>query len=132
MERAIAIKKLGKLLGKSLGYRVDPNAPLADEREELRATLKEASTKVDALLKQKELRIKALLDADAEFQRIKAEHATAKKARDRLASRCYHYRFTVGTNDGLFFVVKAQGDSWEEVIGKVEGGHSLERLTWQG
>jgi predicted nucleic acid binding AN1-type Zn finger protein len=26
MERAVAIKKLGKILGKSLGYRVDPKA----------------------------------------------------------------------------------------------------------
>ena len=120
MERAIAIKKLSKLLGKSLGYRVDPKAPLAEEREQLRAELKEAGAKVDALLKQKEARIKALLDADTEYQRIKAEHATAKKDRDHLASRCYHYRFTVGTSNGMFFIVKAQGDSWEEVISKVQ------------
>jgi hypothetical protein len=32
-----------------------------------------------------------------------------------------HYRFTVGIDKGLFFVVKAQGDSWEEVIEKVQG-----------
>jgi len=34
MERTIAIKKLGKMLGKSFGYRVDPRAPSREEREE--------------------------------------------------------------------------------------------------
>jgi hypothetical protein len=121
MERAIAIKKLGKLLGKSLAYRVDPTGATAEEREEARSALKVAGAKADALQKERELRIKALLSADAEFQRIKTEHEAAKKDRDHLASRCYHYRFTVGTSNGMFFVVKAQGDSWEEVISKVAG-----------
>jgi len=121
MERAIAIKRLGKLLGKSLAYRVDPSAPDAAEREEARAALKLASENAEKLLKQKELRIKALLDADQEFQRIKSAHEAAKRIRNEIASRGHHYKFTAGTTNGMFFVVKAQGDSWEEIIRKVEG-----------
>ena len=121
MERAIAIKKLGKLLGKRLAYRVDPSAPDATEREEARAALKLASDNAEKLLKQKELRIKALLDGDPEFQRIKAAYEAAKKIRNEIASRGYQYKFTAGTTDGTFFLVKAQGDSWEEIIRKVEG-----------
>jgi hypothetical protein len=119
MERAVAIKKLGKLLGKSLAYRVDPTGATAEERAEAQAALKEVTAKTDALLKQKEARIKALLDADPEYQQIKAAHDAAKKDKNHLASRCYQYRFTVGTTNGMFFLVKAQGDSWEEVISKV-------------
>lgn len=124
MERAIAIKKLGKLLGKSLGYRVDPSAPDGAEREEARAALKLARENAEKLLKQKELRIKALLDGDLEFQRIKTAHEAAKKIQNEIASRGYQYKFTVGTTNGMFFVVKAQGDSWEEVISKVAGAAS--------
>lgn len=120
MERAIAVKKLGKLLGKSLGYRVDPKGLTAEEREEARAALKVANEETRTLLEQREARMKALLDADLEYQQIKAAHDVAKKNRDRHASRCYHYKFTVGTSNGIFFHVKAQGDSWEEVIAKIE------------
>lgn len=119
MERKEAIRKLGKILGKSLGYRVDPDAPDREEREAALAAFKPAREKAEALLKQKEARIKALLDADAEYQRIKAEHEAAKKSRDRLASLTCHYKFTVGTSNGMFFHVKAQGDSWEEILEKL-------------
>jgi hypothetical protein len=124
MERAAAIKKLGKLLGKSLGYRVDPKGATAEEREEARAALKIATEKAKALLEQREAYVKALLDADPEFQKIKDAHLAAKKDRDHLAGRCHHYKFTVGTTDGIFFLVKAQGDSWEEVIDKLETDRS--------
>ena len=120
MNRADALKQLGKLLGKSFGYRVDSDAPNAEEREAARAALAIASEKAKALLEQKEARIKALLDADAEYQQIKADHEAAKKARNKLAGICHQYKFTVGTSSELFFHVKAQGDSWEEVIAKVK------------
>lgn len=120
MERAVAIKKLGKLLGKSLGYRVDPKGATAEERADAQAAYKVASARTETLLKQKEARIKTLLDADPEFQQLKAAHEAAKKERDSLASQQHSYRFTVGTSNGMFFHVKAQGDSWEEVIAKLE------------
>jgi hypothetical protein len=119
MERAVAVKKLGKILGKSLGYRVDPKAPDQDDRDEARSKLPEAVAKRKVLLEQLEARRSAVLQADAEFQRLKADHADAKKACDKLFSITCHYRFTVGTSTGLFFVIKAQGDSWEEVIAKL-------------
>ncbi len=119
MERAVAIKKLGKILGKSLGYRVDPKAPDQDDRDDARAKLREATPKRDALSKAVEARRAEVLQADAEYQRLKAELAGAKKYCDELFSTTYHYRFTAGTSNGMFFQIKAQGDSWEEVIGKL-------------
>ena len=61
-----------------------------------------------------------LLAADAEYQQLKAAHEKAKQERNHLASRSHHYKFTVGTTNEMFFLVKAQGDSWEEVIDKIE------------
>jgi hypothetical protein len=119
MERAVAIKKLGKILGKSLGYRVDPKAPDQDDRDEARAKLREATPKREALRGAIEARCKALLQADAEYQRLKAEFAEVKKTCDELVSITGHYRFTVGVSNSMFFTVRAQGDSWEEVIAKL-------------
>lgn len=119
MERTVAIKKLGKILGKSLGYRVDPKAPNQDDRDEARAKLPAATAKRKALSEQMEARRIAILQADAEYQQLKSAHAEAKKYCDELFSITCHYRFTVGTSNSLFFTVRAQGDSWEEVIAKL-------------
>lgn len=119
MERTIAIKKLGKILGKSLGYRVDPKAPDQDDRDEARAKLREATPKREALSKALDARRAEVLQADIEYQRLKAEHAEAKKDCDELFGITCRYRFTVGTSTSMFFMVKAQGDSWEEVIDKL-------------
>lgn len=119
MERAVAIKKLTKILGKSLGYRVDPKAPDQDDRDEARAQLAVEVPKRDALKKQRRERLETILLADAEYQRLKAEEAEAQKRCEKLSSATHHYRFTAGTSNGMFFLVKAQGDSWEEVIAKL-------------
>jgi len=119
MERAVAIKKLGKILGKSLGYRVDPKAPVKEERLAAREKIKTANAERDAIGKRKDARAQEILQADAEYQQLKAAHADARKFCDTLMSISHHYRFTVGVTTGMFFMVKAQGDSWEEVISKL-------------
>jgi len=119
MERAVAIKKLGKILGKSLGYRVDLKAPDQDDRDEARAKMREVAPERDALKAAVEARREAILQADAEYQRLKAELKNASKTYADLAEITSHYRFTVGTSSGMFFTVRAQGDSWEEVIAKL-------------
>jgi hypothetical protein len=119
MERAVAIKKLGKILGKSLGYRVDPKAPDQDARDEAQAMLRKLRPEREALRAAVEIRCKALLQADAEYQRLKEELAKARATRDELTAIASHYRITVGTSGDMFFTVKAQGDSWEDVIAKL-------------
>lgn len=119
MERAVAIKKLGSLLGKSLGYRVDNKAPSADERAEARAALPAANVKRSLLEREMNERRAAVLAADQEYQRLRGEYQAAKKHADELASLLHSYKITVGVTSSMFFHVKAQGDSWEEVIQKV-------------
>lgn len=119
MRREDAIKKLGKLLGKNLGYRVDPTAPDADERAEARDNLKLQRPIREDLAKRVEERRNAVLQADAEYQQLKAELKQVRDNCDKLLSISSHYRFTVGVSNSLFFTVHAQGDSWEEIIAKL-------------
>ena len=119
MERAVALKKLGKLLGKSMGYRVDLKAPDQDDRDEALVRLKEERPVKEDLSKRMRTRELELLRGDAEYQRLKAEYDEARKRCETLSYTCNRYRFTVGIMGSLFFSVKAQGDSWEEVIAKV-------------
>ena len=119
MERAVAIKRLGKILGKSLGYRVDMKAPNQDERDDARAKLPDATAKRKDLNDRMIARSREILEADMEYQQLKVAYLDAKKCCDELFSITRHYRFTVGTSNSLFFTVRAQGDSWEQVIEKL-------------
>jgi hypothetical protein len=118
MERVVAIKKLGKLLGKSLGYRVDPKAPTSEERAEAKRqlpALTEARQQAERALND---RRKELL-ADPQYIELVGAYQDAKRRVDEAFSITHHYKITVGTSNGMFFHIKAQGDSWEDVIGKV-------------
>lgn len=118
MRRQDAVDKLVKLLGKNMGYRVDPKAPDADEREEAKAELQMVQVATDEASRRMNKRRVELL-TDPEYQRLLAEYKALSKRREQLTGKMHHYRFTVGHNTGLFFMVKAQGDSWEEVLAKL-------------
>lgn len=119
MERSVAIKKLGKLLGKSLGYRVDDKAPTRERREAAKVQRAAAITVRDNLREQRDARYKAILAADSEYQSLRAAHALVYDEVQSLSGEMMHYKITVGTSTSMFFHVKAQGDSWEDVIDKL-------------
>jgi|ERR1700685_326663 len=116
MQRADAIKKLGKMLGKNLGYRVDDKAATREERQAARAELTPAIAERKKLEEQKDERRRAILAADTEYQNLCAAYEAARKNTDRLGSIMSHFKITVGTTTSMFFHVRAEGDSWEEVI----------------
>lgn len=119
MDRTTAITKLRKLLGKTMGYRVDPAAPKQEKRDAAHAALGPSIENRKTLVEQKEKRAAAILAADAEYQRLKAEAKAASEKVEALSAVARGYKITVGTTNGLFFVVKAEGDSWEQVISKL-------------
>lgn len=119
MERAVAIRKLGQILGKKLGYRVDPKAPTREEREAAKIELRAALTERVKLREQRDERRRAILAADPEYQKLNAEHQAACKRVDKLGSITRHYKITVGETNDIFFLHRAEGDSWEEVIEKL-------------
>jgi hypothetical protein len=116
MERAVALKKLGKLLGKSLGYRVDPRGLNAEDRDAAVREAKALSAEYKLAEEAEAARRKAILEGDAEYQRLRTEAKRLRDAKDTAWSKSRHFKFTVGTSNGIFFHVRAQGDSWEEVI----------------
>lgn len=120
MERTAAITKLGKLLGKSLGYRVDPKAPTVEQREAAKAqcpALHAASKAAQGAVEARRLE----LLADPQYQELRAAAKVASEKANRMSYTAHHhYKITVGSTNSMFFHVKAQGDSWEEVIEKVE------------
>lgn len=120
MERSVAIKKLGKLLGKSLGYRVDTRAPTADERLDARAALGVAREELSVVSSKIAERREAILSGDHEYQALKVKGEAARKRVDKLTSITSHYKITVGITSSMFFHVRAQGDTWEQVIAKLE------------
>jgi len=119
MERSVAIKKLSKMLGKSLGYRVDPNAPTPEERAEARLRSPALAGAKKQAEEAMEARRKEVLAADREYQELVAACRTAREQASKASSMTHHFKYTVGTSNGLWFSVKAQGDSWEDVIEKL-------------
>jgi uncharacterized coiled-coil DUF342 family protein len=119
MERAVAIKKLTKLFGKKLGYRVNANAPSADERAVAKEQVAAAVAERNKLKEARDERHRAILAADAEYQNLHAAHKEASERVDKLYSVTRHYKITIGELDQGFFFQRAEGDSWEEVIAKL-------------
>jgi hypothetical protein len=120
MERSIALKKIRKLLGDKMGYRISAKAPGPEARAEARLALTPAIEERNKLREQQRVRYEEILAADAEYQRLVAATKAANEKVDKLSSTTRWFKITVGvTIGGLLFSVKAEGDSWEEVIDKL-------------
>src|SRR5215471_14068529 len=123
MERIVAVKKLAKMLGKGFGYQIDTKAPTPEEREAARAQLPAAYKERDLLAEKRKARREAVLAADIEYQSLVALHEAARKSVDKLSIQ-HRRKISVGNTMNLagfsVFNVKASGDSWEEVIEKLQ------------
>jgi phosphopantetheinyl transferase (holo-ACP synthase) len=116
MERNVALQRLQKMLGKQLRYRIDPNAPSPEERAAAKEAYPALLAAKEAALKALEERHQALLAGDIEYQRLKAEAKVAREAASQNGRIRTARKITVGTSNGLWFHVKAEGDSWEEIF----------------
>lgn len=120
MERSAALKKLGKILGKEFCYRVDPNAPTSEERATAATSLPETIASRNDLRARRDARRVEILAGDAEYQALIVSTRAATEVVERLSGICAHYKITVGISESIFFSVKAQGDSWGDVIAQLE------------
>ena len=108
-------RALRKLYGDKFGYRVDEDAPKAEEREQIRATLPELRDAKTAAAAARDARRAALLE-DPEYRRLVAEANTAEKAHRDAVSRSGWFRVRVGRCSALFFEVTGEGDNWHEAV----------------
>lgn len=116
MERAVALKKLRKLLGKQFGYQINPKGATAEERAEAKAASQAEVAEKNRIAELMKARRETILNADAEYQKYVAAYNVARKRCDELTGTMYSHKITVGTANNMFFHVAASGDSWEEVI----------------
>jgi hypothetical protein len=123
MDRATAVRKLGKIIGKGFGYRINDKAPTKEEREAAKAELPIVVGEADKLKEQMNNRREAVLAADTEYQNLKAVWKATNEQRQQIARKVYGHKITVGKSVGLagfpMFSVEAEGDSWEEILAKL-------------
>jgi hypothetical protein len=118
MNMTQALAKLRKLLGPKAAIRDDRTPSSPEVREQQRAARNAAHAHRKACEAAMNARRDAVLAADAEFQRLRAEYDAAKAAADRCPYPAY--RYTGGTASALFFSVEAQADTLAELVEAVE------------
>lgn len=115
MNQTQALAKLKKIIGPKFGYRINKDAPGPEERERRRAEFLRTRDAMKAADEARAARLVEVLAADAEYQRLKAAHAAAKREHEAVPSY-HHKRITVGRVGSLFFTTIADGDCWAEVV----------------
>lgn len=119
MERFEALKRLRKMLGKEFAYEIRPDAPSEEEREAANLKRPELEAKRKAISEALAARRVVLLQ-DPDYQRLSQEYKDADKAVSQNNGKMYLHKITVGTANKLFFHVKAQGNSWEDIFAKLK------------
>jgi hypothetical protein len=118
MNRTQALAKLRPIFGKKLHWREDPLALAGEAREAAEIERRALVAASEAAKKARQARYEAILEGDAEYQRLKAEAHAAYMAVDKASGMVHRRRISVGTIDGILgaFWIKQQGDNWQEVV----------------
>lgn len=106
-----------RLYGNKATWRYNEKAPKADEREEIKTQLPALTAAKNEAKEACDQRRKELLQ-DPEYVRLRAAWQSAERAADNALSLMHSYRVCVGTTNGMFFHVTAQGDNWQDTIDK--------------
>jgi hypothetical protein len=115
-----SLPKLRKLLGPKFGYRVNTKAPNKEERDEALAQFPAALAERDACEKALREYRTALLNADQGYQRLMTSYKAAKERTDNLGGLSRSYKITAGVSNSMFFTIRAEGDTWTEIVEKLE------------
>jgi hypothetical protein len=110
---------MARLVGKRATWRYDDKAPGAEEREGLWAksqALADVTAQAKAALDAR----RAELLRDPDYLRLKAAWVAAHKEHSEAFSRARRHRVCIGRSNGIFNVVLAEGDNWQDAIDKLE------------
>lgn len=123
MEKSVAVRKLHKILGKGFGYRVDPKALKREDREKAKEELKAALVERNKARDELDARREEILASDQEYQKRLSARMAAQRRVDEIGAKSRSWPITVGVTMDIagmgMFLVKAEGDNWQEVLDKV-------------
>ncbi len=116
MNATQALTHLRKAWGKDAGFK-DHKCPTSPEsRDAAHVARREAKARKDEAEAAMLARRDATLAADAEYQQLKAAY---KKAQEALEAAPWPgYRYSGGTVGSMFFSVKAEADTLDELVEK--------------
>lgn len=118
MNATQALTALRKLLGPKAGIQDSGKASSPEQRAAERELYLARKAIKDAAAAAMTSRREAILAADSEYQRRRAEHDAARALLEKTGHG-YRYRYMAGTLGALFFTVEAEGDTLQEVVDKV-------------
>ena len=116
MTRADAIRKITKLLGPKAYWRVGEHTTSPEKREEAKVCNLDLNFRRASVHRDLQARQRELLDADPEYQRLHAEWRALNAEEHQVSG----YKFEAGVREGIFITPRAYGDTWEEVITKLQ------------
>lgn len=121
MTRTQAWNKIRKLLGPKAAYRVGEKISGPEHREKVLARLKE----IDAHREHLNDEINRRLNELPWYVEMVQQKTDLYRERRKLEGWQYYYRFEAILKLGWCNEIVAQGDTWEEVIHKIEGSKKL-------
>jgi hypothetical protein len=116
MNSTQALAKARKLLGAKAFVRVNKGALAGEERQTAITAHLDALTKRTAAEEALTARRTAVLAADVEYQRLKAELAAARQAVEACRVGIFNQRVDIGTASGWFHTIHASGDNFAEAL----------------
>jgi len=135
MTREQAIKKLRKIIGPNVYWRIGERLSRPEDREAASTKGKELRAAQVDIEERMKVRRETVLAADADYQAIKAEYKTNHDAREHLrkSGRVAYWRFEVGTTDAMGGLrisrPKAYGDTWEEIFATLEAPKKVANVS---
>ncbi len=115
--------KLRKLLGPKAAIKDKKRPSSPEQREQERAARIAITALKKAAEEAMQARQQAVLEADPEYQRLKAEYQAARDEQERTPYGTYH-RYSTGRVNGVggfsLFSVEAEADTLAELVEKVE------------
>lgn len=119
MTRTDAVRRLKRLIGPKFHWQEDKRPSSPEARASASTEAQRIKGERDAAkLELEEMRRRLLSDPD--YQALSAKVVWLNKELDNARWAACHHRIDVGTLNEIFFMVKAHGDNWADVVRKVE------------
>lgn len=113
------VKRIKKLLGSKAAWRDNGHASSEETRETAKAAAVAAKAEYESLKGKRDDLMRRLLD-NQEYQALVQQTKDARQAWEEQQGRTHRYKIRVGTVEGGFLMVKADGDNWADVVRKLE------------